>query len=209
SAITMSQSINIYNYKSYLSYCISSYSFFFLFFFFFLFLRRPPRSTLFPYTTLFRSVHCAPGALDFVAAMRQVPFSLALAPAPDETSAVAVWAVPMTHIWEGWSDARAYDGTATILQPQSLPLYDGTSPHQLLALLSEPAPSSALKIVQATWRSRMGGDFAHSWHDALAAGIVAGTAAPRANPTLRAAAAQQTPPPPGDAALSILFRPDP
>src|SRR6267143_4217032 len=31
------------------------YSFFFIFFFFFLTIRRPPRSTLFPYTTLFRS----------------------------------------------------------------------------------------------------------------------------------------------------------
>src|SRR3989449_3474058 len=29
--------------------------YFFLFFFFFLMIRRPPRSTLFPYTTLFRS----------------------------------------------------------------------------------------------------------------------------------------------------------
>src|SRR3989449_5736298 len=33
-----------------------------LFFFFFLMIRRPPRSTLFPYTTLFRSVHLAGGA---------------------------------------------------------------------------------------------------------------------------------------------------
>ena len=31
-------------------------SFFFFFLFFFLMIRRPPRSTLFPYTTLFRSV---------------------------------------------------------------------------------------------------------------------------------------------------------
>src|SRR5688572_32457647 len=31
--------------------------FFFFFFFFFLMIRRPPRSTLFPYTTLFRSPH--------------------------------------------------------------------------------------------------------------------------------------------------------
>src|SRR6266850_6243694 len=30
--------------------------FFFYFFFFFLMIRRPPRSTLFPYTTLFRSI---------------------------------------------------------------------------------------------------------------------------------------------------------
>src|SRR5688572_31477832 len=33
----------------------SSISFFYFFFFFFLMIRRPPRSTLFPYTTLFRS----------------------------------------------------------------------------------------------------------------------------------------------------------
>src|SRR6185436_20344675 len=32
--------------------------FLFLFFFFFLMIRRPPRSTLFPYTTLFRSSPC-------------------------------------------------------------------------------------------------------------------------------------------------------
>src|SRR6266446_9619651 len=32
-----------------------SLSFMFFFFFFFLMIRRPPRSTLFPYTTLFRS----------------------------------------------------------------------------------------------------------------------------------------------------------
>src|SRR5256885_9963362 len=29
-------------------------------------IRRPPRSTLFPYTTLFRSQHCAHGAIDKV-----------------------------------------------------------------------------------------------------------------------------------------------
>src|SRR6202161_4947462 len=35
---------------------------FLCFFFFFLMIRRPPRSTLFPYTTLFRSsVTCCPG----------------------------------------------------------------------------------------------------------------------------------------------------
>src|SRR2546430_9021377 len=34
----------------------------FFFFFFFLMIRRPPRSTLFPYTTLFRSPHRGPRA---------------------------------------------------------------------------------------------------------------------------------------------------
>src|SRR5829696_4218472 len=35
--------------------------YFFFSFFFFLMIRRPPRSTLFPYTTLFRSRHCRRG----------------------------------------------------------------------------------------------------------------------------------------------------
>src|SRR5262245_59067521 len=36
-------------------YLFHSVAFYLLFFFFFLMIRRPPRSTLFPYTTLFRS----------------------------------------------------------------------------------------------------------------------------------------------------------
>src|SRR5207248_11795483 len=41
-------------FNNYISHII--YLFFLFFFFFFLMLRRPPRSTLFPYTTLFRSL---------------------------------------------------------------------------------------------------------------------------------------------------------
>src|ERR1022692_4101579 len=43
------------------AFCVCLVPFFF-FFFFFLMIRRPPRSTLFPYTTLFRSID-APAAL--------------------------------------------------------------------------------------------------------------------------------------------------
>src|SRR5438874_8289906 len=38
-----------------------------IFFFFFLMIRRPPRSTLFPYTTLFRSLSKFPTALSYPA----------------------------------------------------------------------------------------------------------------------------------------------
>src|SRR6266550_6284585 len=48
---------------------------FFLLFFFFLMIRRPPRSTLFPYTTLFRSPAGGPfrRGLDIAAADRGLP----------------------------------------------------------------------------------------------------------------------------------------
>src|SRR5690242_21319311 len=47
----------------------------FMFYFFFLRIRRPPRSTLFPYTTLFRSGGCMGGAARgrFLAARRPDP----------------------------------------------------------------------------------------------------------------------------------------
>src|SRR5256885_3264845 len=48
-----------------------------IFFFFFLMIRRPPRSTLFPYTTLFRSAGSASIAVRF----RTTP----LLPAPDQS----------------------------------------------------------------------------------------------------------------------------
>src|SRR5437870_12607258 len=43
-------------------YCLLISNFFSTIFFFFLMIRRPPRSTLFPYTTLFRSRHSRPGS---------------------------------------------------------------------------------------------------------------------------------------------------
>src|SRR6266850_5717748 len=43
---------------------------FFFFFFFFLMIRRPPRSTLFPYTTLFRSTVAGRAGVDDVLAIR-------------------------------------------------------------------------------------------------------------------------------------------
>jgi molybdopterin-containing oxidoreductase family iron-sulfur binding subunit len=154
-------------------------------------------------------VYAAPGALGFAEALKRVAFSLALTPTPNETSHATVWAVPMTHPWESWSDARAYDGTASILQPQALPLYDGTSPHELLALLSDPAPPDTLALVQANWKKSMGGDFGEAWHDALANGVIPGTASAKVTPSLRAEAGRLDPPAPPDQALTILFRPDP
>src|SRR2546422_8886446 len=50
----------MYHFTLVYSLVLSSYLLFF-FFFFFLMIRRPPRSTLFPYTTLFRS--CLPCGL--------------------------------------------------------------------------------------------------------------------------------------------------
>ena len=152
--------------------------------------------------------YAAPGALGFIEALKRVDFSLTLTVSPNETSEATVWGVPMAHAWETWSDARAYDGTTTILQPQALPLYQGISASGMLALFIDAAPIPTLDIVQATWKNRLGTDFGQGWHDALASGVVPNTASPKANVSLLPNAGQ-TPPPPSDHPLTILFRPDP
>jgi Fe-S-cluster-containing dehydrogenase component len=191
-------------------------------------------------------VFAAPGALGFAEALQRVGFSVALAPTPDETFSVATWAIPMTHPWETWGDARAYDGTATVLQPQAMPLYGGISAPQMLALFDDSTAQETLvdglpdtmQLVQTTWKQRFETDFPSRWHDALANGVVQGTAAGAATPTLRgealigiaaqiatsgvrtadAAATENTARAPSAAdtltpasqlPLTILFRPDP
>src|SRR6266513_6373240 len=75
--------------------CFRFFCFFFFFFFFFLMIRRPPRSTLFPYTTLFRSLPLLAKVLPFIghAAIRSrgtIGGSLANADPAAEMALVAV-----------------------------------------------------------------------------------------------------------------------
>jgi MoCo/4Fe-4S cofactor protein with predicted Tat translocation signal len=155
-------------------------------------------------------VFTVPATWGFADALKQVPFSLALAGNADETARSTTWFVPKTHEWETWSDARAYEGSVTILQPQALPLFGGMSAHEMLALYLGPAPVSAEDAVRATWARRLGGDFGKGWSDALANGIVPGSASAKSDVRLRAEASQIVPPAAASgAALSILFRPDP
>jgi len=78
-------------------------------------------------------VYAAPANLDFAGALRQVPLSVALSLYADETALAATWHMPMAHEYEAWGDARAFDGTVTIQQPQARPLYEGNSEHHLLS----------------------------------------------------------------------------
>ena len=45
----------------------------------------------------------------------------------NETSLLCDWHIPEPHFFEDWGDARAFDGTITILQPLIEPLYDSHS----------------------------------------------------------------------------------
>src|SRR5207244_740366 len=64
---------------------------------------------------------------------------------------------PAAHYLESWSDARAFDGTASIVQPLIAPLYDGKSAHEVLAAFSPSPERSGYELVRATWQMQMKG----------------------------------------------------
>src|SRR5882762_3388496 len=77
---------------------------------------------------------------DLIAA---VPFSAHFGLYADETAMRCRWHLPMSHPLESWSDLRAFEGTASIVQPLIRPLYDTRTAHQLIAILQgEVSPSS-------------------------------------------------------------------
>ena len=78
----------------------------------------------------------------------------------DETSALCHWQIPEAHFLEAWSDARAFDGTASIVQPLIAPLYGGKSAHELLAAMSDRPERSGYDIVRELLEaSRQRADF--------------------------------------------------
>ncbi|MEQ1604255.1 MAG: TAT-variant-translocated molybdopterin oxidoreductase [Pyrinomonadaceae bacterium] len=71
----------------------------------------------------------------------------------DETAEQCLWHVAEKHFLEGWSDARAYDGTASIVQPLIAPLYDGKSIHEVAQLFfKENFDKKDHDIVKEYWQ---------------------------------------------------------
>jgi hypothetical protein len=80
-------------------------------------------------------VYDAPADLEFARALAKVPNSIHIDLYANETAEHCRWHIPEAHILESWSDACAFDGTATIMQSVIEPLFAGRSRHQLLATL--------------------------------------------------------------------------
>jgi Fe-S-cluster-containing dehydrogenase component/anaerobic selenocysteine-containing dehydrogenase len=126
-----------------------------------------------------------PGDLRLADAIGAIPFSVHLGLHDDETAARCTWHLPQSHPLESWSDIRAFDGTASIVQPLIRPLYDSRTAHELLTLLGGSATTdSGFDIVRDHWRHANNGnaDFEAWWRQSLQDGVIADSAAPHASP---------------------------
>jgi MoCo/4Fe-4S cofactor protein with predicted Tat translocation signal len=127
----------------------------------------------------------APSDVAFGAALEKVPFSARLGLYEDETSQVATWHVPAAHYLESWGDARAYDGTVSIVQPLIAPIFGGRSSIELIAKLLGDE-TKAYELVKAQHKGLLADDrrFRKAVHD----GIIEGSAFDRVAPKLVAIA---------------------
>ncbi len=64
------------------------------------------------------------------------------------------WHINATHYLEQWGDARAIDGTVSLMQPLIAPLYDGSSEYEFIQALLGGPDASGYDIVRATGKAR-------------------------------------------------------
>lgn len=161
----------------------------------------------------------APADLHFAERLSKVKLRVHLGLYEDETARLCQWHIPEAHYLESWSDARAYDGTATILQPLIAPLYGGKSAHEILAKVLGQDGRSGYDIVRDSWKGqRRSRDFEGYWRAALHDGLIEGTALPPRSVSLKKGFGDKETGGPGDkgtgrqgepGGLEIVFRPDP
>ncbi len=127
-------------------------------------------------------VFTAPVDLDFASALKKVRTRVHAGLFDDETAELSQWHVPTTHFLEEWSDARAHDGTASIVQPLILPLYQGKSLHEVAAVFSAKPERNGLDVVKEFWQAQpqaAGQDFTKFWRKSVHDGVIAALGAPR------------------------------
>lgn len=126
-------------------------------------------------------VYSAPADFNFAAAMEKVTTRVRLARYVDETSVLCQWQLPELHYLETWGDARAYDGSVSLIQPLIAPLYRGKAVAELLSALTDEAEVSAHDQLQAAYKAQWGLEenakaFDIKWRTALSSGLIEGSA---------------------------------
>ena len=153
-------------------------------------------------------VYNAPADFSFGQHLSKVKLRVHMGLYADETSELCQWHIPEAHFLETWSDARAYDGTATIMQPLILPLYFGRSAGELLGAFTDNPYQTPYEIVKGYWHAQHPAkDFEDWWRKAVHDGLVPDTTfAPKQVSFKAAGIAAKSAPARG---LEIVFRPDP
>ncbi|HEV2274691.1 MAG TPA: TAT-variant-translocated molybdopterin oxidoreductase [Acidobacteriaceae bacterium] len=159
-------------------------------------------------------VYTAPVDLRFEDALGKVKTIVHLGSHFDETAAAAEWHVNGAHYLEMWSDARAYDGTLSVVQPMIDPLYGGKSAHEVIQSLLPDPDTSAYQAVRNNWSAtqgsaNQGGGQDQAWRKVLHDGFVAGSAFSPKTVSAKVGALPMAAASGVDGTVEVVFRPDP
>ena len=156
-------------------------------------------------------VYEMPGSADFAQALKKVALKIQAGRMVDETAIRVDWHLPLAHPLESWGDARAVDGTASLIQPMIRPLFEGRTAAEILSLLFEPQARGGLAIVKSYWQGTQQADaFEPNWRKALTDGFWPNTAAKDKTVTAGGTAAAPVGPPLDvrPDRIAVVFRPD-
>jgi MoCo/4Fe-4S cofactor protein with predicted Tat translocation signal len=155
-------------------------------------------------------IYDAPADLDFGNAFGKAKIVAHLGSFYDETAHESHWHIPAAHYLEYWSDARAYDGTVSIVQPMIDPLYGGHTAHDVFQSLLQQPMLSAYEAVRQTWQPTIKGDFETGWRKSLHDGWIENTAFDKTSKSASSAGFRGSiPTPTPKDSLEVIFRPDP
>ena len=111
-------------------------------------------------------VYDAPADVSFKAALERMSttsarsgeqeyFTAHLSSHEDETSFSCQWHIPESHYLETWGDVRAFDGSASLIQPLILPMSPASrSLWEMMEVLAGRPDRSGFEAVRSTWQKQ-------------------------------------------------------
>jgi MoCo/4Fe-4S cofactor protein with predicted Tat translocation signal len=164
-------------------------------------------------------VYTAPHDFDFLSKIKfnekskskKVRTTIHLSSHFDETSEYCDWHIAESHYLETWGDARAFDGTVSVIQPLIAPLYRTHSAREVLAAFSDkPGISDYDALRDRLKAANSTADPEKFWRKSLNDGVIANTAFAPVTPALKFSASSLSAAKTVSAdQLEYIFRPDP
>lgn len=113
----------------------------------------------------------APADIDIDTVLENIETKIHLGSYYDETAQMCNWHANQAHFLEAWGDGQSYTGERSVIQPQILPLHDGASAVEVLALISHGERREGYDIVRDTWNGNDSDNFEQTWQQVLHDGV--------------------------------------
>lgn len=118
--------------------------------------------------------YSAPADIDVEAILGNIDTKIHLGSYYDETARLCDWHANQAHFLEAWGDGHSYEGVQSVIQPQILPLHEGASAIELLALISNGERREGYDVVRETWNANDANNFEQTWQQILHDGVSEG-----------------------------------